>query len=237
MEIQTKLNWKSFEPKLGTWASKIKPFFDSGGFDKIYEFLKLKKTERTEIAPSSFCLFRAFKMTNLNELKCVIIGENPYNSFVDGSPIDTGVLFGASTKIQPNLKEFYNGIENELYNGLNLDILYDYELDYLTSQGVLMIPSSLTIEKDAEKGHNKIWKSFIEYLLKEIIAYTGVPILFLGRSKQYMPLMEQSNYCYSLELPSFGNIWDTKGIFKEINSWIWASNEETIMWLNVDVPF
>jgi len=232
------MEWKKFKDKFHpSWHAKIQRFIESEECNNIYDFLKSRKAEGAEIAPSSFCLFRAFKMTSLDELKCVIIGENPYNSFVDGSPIDTGVLFGASTRLQPDLKEFYNGIENELYNGLNLDIIHTYELDYLTSQGVLMIPSSLTIEKDAEKGHNKIWKPFIEYLLKDIIAYTGVPILFLGRSKQYMPLMEQSNYCYSLELPIFGNKWKTNGVFKEINSWVWESNEETIMWLDIEVPF
>ena len=232
------MNWLKFKDKFHlSWHDKIKPFIESQTCDEIYAFLKSKKEEGAEIAPSAFCLFRAFKQTSLDDLKCVIIGENPFNYFVDNQPIDTGVLFESNTRIQPVLQEFYNGIEKELYNGLNLNVIYSYELDYLTSQGVLMIPSSLTIEKDAEKGHNKIWKPFIEYLLKDIISYTGVPILFLGRSKQYMSLVEQSNYCYSLPLPIFGNIWDTKNVFTEINSWIWESNEDTIMWLNIDPPF
>jgi hypothetical protein len=77
----------------------------------------------------------------------------------------------------------------------------------------------------------------MEYILKEIIADTGVPILFLGRSKQYMPAMEQSNYCYSLPMPVFGNIWNTEGTIKAINYDIWSTNEEVIYWREIELPF
>ena len=46
--MPTKLNWEKFKPYFGTWASKIKPFFDSGGFDPIYE--RLKEDSRRGIA-------------------------------------------------------------------------------------------------------------------------------------------------------------------------------------------
>lgn len=229
--------WNKFKLKFHeSWHSKLQKFIESPQCDEIYAYLKQRKEEGAEIAPLSFDLFRAFKETSLDELKCVIIGENPYNKFILNTPIDTGVLFGSNVRIQDNLKEFYSGIENELYNGLNLQFIND-DLQYLTSQGVLMIPSSLTIEKDSSKGHNKIWKPFMEYLLSEVIGYTGVPILFLGRSIQYMHLVEQSNHCYSLELPKFGNVWETNNVFSEINEQIWESNKETIMWLNIDAPF
>ena len=232
------MEWEKFKSKFHySWHNKIQKFIESPECDEIFAFLKTKKEEGVQIAPSAFCLFRAFRDTSLDELKLVIIGENPYNIFIDNEPIDTGILFGANNRIQPNLQEFYAGIENELYKGLNLSIIYDYDLTYLTSQGVLMIPSSFTIERDAEKGHNKIWKPFMEFLLKEIIADTGVPILFLGRSKQYMVAMEQSNYCYYLPMPVFGNIWNTEGTIKAISSDIWSTNEEVIYWRDMDLPF
>jgi uracil DNA glycosylase len=231
------MNSKKFESKFKTWYEKLKPFIESEEFEEIFVFLKALRQQNIEISPSSYCLFQAFRNVNIYDLKCVIIGENPYNNFENEEPIDTGVLFGSRTRIQPNLQEFYNGLEKELYNGLNLNIIYNYDLDYLTSQGILMIPSSFTIEKNAKKGHNKIWKPFMEFLLKEIIAHTGVPILFLGKSKQYMHLVEKSNYCYHLPMPLFGNVWDTKEVFSEINKNVWDSNEDTIMWLDVEVPF
>jgi uracil-DNA glycosylase len=232
------MDWNKFSLKFHpSWHSKIQKFIESPECDEIFAFLKSKKEEGIDIAPSAFCLFKAFRDTSLDELKLVIIGENPYNTFVDDVPIDTGILFGANTRIQPNLQEFYAGIENEMYNGLDLSIIYNYDLEHYTSQGILMIPSSFTIERDAEKGHNKIWKPFMEFLLQEIIAYTGVPILFLGRSKQYMPAMEQSNYCYSLPMPVFGNIWNTEGVIKKINADIWDTNEEVILWRTIELPF
>src|ERR1035437_3571924 len=232
------MDWSKMKIKFhGSWHSKIQKFIESKECDKIFAFLKSRKEEGIEIAPSSFCLFKAFRDTNLDELNLIIIGENPYNKFVDGVPIDTGILFGANTRIQDDLQEFYNGMEKELYNGLNLEMIYDYDLSYLTSQGILMIPSSLTIEKDSEKGHNKLWKPFIEYLLTEIIGPTGIPILFLGRSNQYIKLVEQSNYCFQLPLPKFGNLWETKGTLTKINEQLWTNSKDLIFWRNLVLPF
>lgn len=230
--------WEKYKSKFHySWHRHVQKFIESEKCDEIFAYLKQRKEEGAEIAPSSFNLFKAFRETSFDELKCVIIGENPYNKFVEDIPIDTGVLFGASTIMQPNLHEFYNGLEKEYYDGININVIYDYDLTYLTSQGILMLSSSLTIERDSEKGHNKIWEPFIKFLLEDIISYTGVPIIFLGRSKKYISLVEQSNECYSLELPKFGNMWETQGTFKKIDKWIEDNNLNYVNWLQVDLPF
>ena len=232
------MNWLKFKDKFHpSWHKYMQVFIESNECNEIYKFLKEETTGGKLIAPSSHNVYRAFFETSLDELKCVIIGENPYNKFVDDSPIASGMLFGANTRKQDDLQEFYNGIEKELYDGLYLNYINGYELDHLTCQGILLINSSLTIEKDSEKGHSKIWKPFMEFLLKEVISVSAVPILFLGKSKQYMPLVKESNHCYSLELPIFGNMWNTNEVFSKINKNIWDSNKETIAWLNSEAPF
>lgn len=240
----TKLDWKQFEPKFGTWAPKIKPFFEEGGFDPIYDFLKAESQKGKQIAPHSINTYRALIETPIDELLCVIIAMDPYHTFVNGLPVADGLAMGCSIteKLQPSLKKFYEGIEDELYNGLNLNYINTYDLNYLAHQGILLLNCALTVEKGKPGSHMDLWEGFIKFFLEEIIAPTGVPVLFLGRdSAVYEPLISKTNYTYCLSHPVSASYsatrWDTRGVFTQINKNIWDSNEETIMWLDHELPF
>jgi len=240
----TKLDWKKFEPVFGTWADKIKPFFDAGGFDPIYEFLRGQAKDNRSIAPVSMNTYRAFIETDLRELKAVIVCQDPYFKFIDGSPVASGVAMDCSitARTQPTLQKFYDGIEKELFNGLNLEYINTYDLSYLSQQGVLLLNAALTVEKDRPGSHMKIWEPFTTFLLTEVIASTGVPILFLGKEAgRFAPLVDKTNYVYKLNHPAAssytGGVWDTKGVFTAILKNVWDSNGETISFLNIDPPF
>lgn len=241
---KTKLFWEKFCPLFGTWAERIKPFFDEGGFDPIYEFLRGQSQAGRQLAPSSMNTYRAFTECDFRELKCVIVCQDPYFKFINGSPVASGVAMDCSitARTQPTLQNFYNGIETELYNGLNLNYINTYDLSYLSKQGVLLLNCALTVEKDRPGSHMAIWHPFITFLLQEVIGPTGVPVLFLGKEAGNLaPLVEKTNYVYKLAHPAAaaysGGKWDTKGVFTEINKNIWDSNEDTVLWLNIDTSF
>ena len=90
------LNWESFSEKLGTWAYKIKPFFDAGGFEPIYNFLKEESKAGKKITPDSKDTFRCFRETPLPPLKCVMMGLCPYHSEHHGKLVADGLLMGCS---------------------------------------------------------------------------------------------------------------------------------------------
>lgn len=239
---KTNLDWKKFAPLFGTWASRIKPFFDEGGFDPVYSFLRAQSQAGKQIAPASMHTYRALIETPLDELKAVIICQEPYSKFVNGSPVASGVALDCSitARTQIELQNFYNGIEKELFKGLTLNYINTHDVGYLTSQGILLLNASFTIEKDKPNSHLQIWKPFMEYLLKEVIGPTGVPILMLG--SEIVPLsllVAKTNPCYVLNQPSsiIGKEWDTEGVFTKISKNIQESNNETIMWLNIECPF
>ncbi len=233
------MDWSKFKQHFDpSWHAKMKVFIESEECNNIYKFLKQQSQGGKKITPLSFNTYKTFQDTSLDDLLCVIIGDGPYSEFVEDSPVAMGTLFGATTRVQPDLLEFYTGIEKELFNGLNLDYVQDYDVSYLSKQGVLLLNSSLTTEKDVNNAHKDVWEPFIKFVLTHIIADTGVSIIFLGENaQQYRHLCEKTNFCYSLDYPSVGNSWDTKGVFKYVSDNIWDSNNETIMWLNSDVPF
>jgi len=241
---KTKLEWKRFEHLFGTWADRIKPFFDEGGFDPIYAFLRSQTQDKRQIAPASMNTYRALKETDLRELKCVIVCQDPYFKFVNGAPVASGVAMDCRTtgKLQPTLQKFYGGIEKELFNGLNLNYKDIDDLSYLSNQGVLLLNTALTVEKDRPGSHMAIWHNFTTYLLKEIIGPTGVPVLFLGKEAGALePLVCLTNPTFTVKHPASasysGGTWDTEGCFTWLNTHIWDSNAETVSWLNVEPPF
>lgn len=243
MEIQTKLNWDTFEPLFGTWASKIKPFFDKGGFDSIYAYLKKESQRGKKIAPDSRHTFRAFLETPLDKIKVVLLSYCPYHSFIGGVPVADGLAFSCSTtgKLQPSLEKFYEALEIELHDGLNLNYIKNPDLSYLAKEGVLLLNSALTVEKLKAGSHQDIWHSFTKYIIEECLAYTGIPIVLIGKDAQvferYMTPLTHG-YIFSIEHPSFAarqqTDWDTQNVFKKINTIIKNNNSYEINWLNED---
>jgi len=216
------MNWDLFKNKFNkSWHEKMKPFIESQECNEIFKVLKEKTAGGVKIAPASSNTFRAFLVTPLDELKCVIIGGPPYSEFENDLPIATGLFLDCSItkKVTSELKSFYNGIEREYYNGLNLEYVQDWSLDYLAENGVLLLNNSLTIEKDAIDGDQELWKPFISYILNKVIP-KNIPIIFVDSS-----------------LLKIGKEWESNNIFSEANKQIEINNMETIMWLNINVPF
>lgn len=237
------MEWNKLADRFGSWASRIKPFYDLGGFDPIYKTLIAKSKSGIQIAPAGINTYRAFKETEYEDLKAVIICQDPYFKFVNGEPLATGVAMDCSitAKVQPTLKQFYNGIEKELFNGLELNYTDSYDLSYLSKQGVLLLNSSLTVEKDKPGSHAEIWEDFTIFLLKEVIAPTGVPVLFLGREAiKFEPILCITNPTFYAKHPASaaytGGSWETEGAFTFLNKHIWESNKETINWLPFENP-
>lgn len=250
----TKLNWDKFKDKFGSWAGKFQPFFDSGGFDPIYDYLKVRSAAGHKIAPLSENTYRCFKETDLNNLKVVLLGYCPYHTFTkEGVAVADGLMFSCSitNKQQPSLELFLKGVENDVYNGLNLE--YDQnmiDLSYLAKQGVLLWNSALTVESQKPGSHQQIWEPFTKYVLENVLAYTGIPIVMIGKDAQYYeryvtPLTH--GYIFKVEHPAAAarenREWNTNGVFKKVDTLIKQTNGFEIDWLNTkkeeedDCPF
>lgn len=238
------MKWELFKDHFDeSWHAKMKPFIESEECDKIYEFLKKESKRGRQIAPSSSVTFRCFKETPLTNLKVVMIGMCPYHTFINGEPVADGLLMGCSNtnKLQPSLEKFYEGVENELHNGLNLKYEKLADVSYLASQGVLMFNAALTTEMNKAGSHIDIWEPFTKYVLEEIISDTGVPILFLGKdAARYKKYTNPFAWTFTLSHPASASYkqtdWNTEGAFGKINKILKDNNNFEIMWL-YNVPF
>lgn len=238
------MNWDKFKEFFHeSWHSKMKPFIESEACDNIYKHLKAESKRGKKIAPLSSVTYRCFQETPLDELKVVMIGMCPYHTFYNGQPVADGLLMGCSVtgRLQPSLEKFYDGIEKDVYDGLNLNFTRNPDVSYLANQGVLMYNAALTTEMNKAGSHIDLWEPFTKYLLEDVISTTGVPIIFLGKdAARYAKYVPPFSWTFTLTHPASAaykqSDWDTEGAFTKVNKVLKDNNNFTIEWLD-KVPF
>jgi uracil-DNA glycosylase len=132
----------------------------------------------TLVIPSKKDTFRAFELTQPENLKVILVGQDPYPKY--GQP--TGVAFGVdidrSKTVPFSLKMILEEVENTT-GVLQLDP--DHTLEPWCRQGVLMLNTAFTLEAGRIGSHTEMWRPFTERLLTAITKeYPDVPVIFLG---------------------------------------------------------
>lgn len=239
------LNKDKFVPLFGDWWEKIEPFFEKGGFDEIYTYLKMRGGKGYHIFPEVSKTYRAFRETPLASLNAVVMGMCPYHNRINGIPVADGLLMGCSNHdhyVAPSLDQYYNAIEEEFKEGLCLPCIRTGDLTYLSSQGVLLLNAALTVEEEKAGSHNPIWKPFIEYLFLEVIGYTEAPVVLMGEKAQFfygfLGILQWS-FCISHPASASykGQKWSSENAFHGVNKVLEDQGKPHIQWIMDDPPF
>jgi uracil-DNA glycosylase len=246
------MNWTSFENKFEKgWGEKLRPFIESKECDEIYKFLKERSRLGHKILPNSNVIYRAFQECAYKDLKVVIIGQDPYPYFFNGVETADGLAFscGNTKKLQPSLDKFYEGMENDLANGLDLSIVKEPDLTFLAKQGVLLLNSALTVEKDKVGSHSNIdghniWEPFFKYLIEEVLNNynPGLCFILLGKQAEMCEkyILPFNHYIFTAEHPSFAarkeRPWKHDHVFSCVNHILEENNKFRIDWYD-SLPF
>ena len=233
------MNWEVFKKKFHpSWHPYLKDFVESEECDNIFKLLKARSAEGGKIGPSSHNTFKAFEIP-LDKIRVVIMGSRPYDGFVDGYPVANGLYLDCSAigQVSYELRNFYRGLELEIYNGLKLDYRPDtHNINYLTEQGVMMMTAALTTE--AFGTHDTLWFPFMMTVMN-IFNNKEFPIIFLGDiAIPFANFISDDTRSFRLAEPK-GVIseWDTQGVFQKVDKQIEENNQDSIMWLNINCPF
>lgn len=237
--------WDNFKDKFHlSWWNKMKPFIESEECDQIYEFLKSEGKRGKKIAPISSLTYRCFLETPLDEVKVIIVGMCPYHSAKNHVMIADGLAMSCSISgsLQPSLEKFYEGVENEVYNGMSLDGIKNPDLTFLAKQGVFLFNAALTTEFNKAGSHQETWAPFTKYVISEALGYTQIPVIFLGKeAAKFQRDVTPFTHSFVLDHPAYAarihSEWDTKGVFKKVNQIIWENNKFKIDWLDTELPF
>lgn len=227
-----------------SWHESIRPFIESEQCDEIYAYLKAESRRGKKIAPLSSDTYRCFKETPLDKMKVVLLGMCPYHTQFNGVPVADGLLMGCSVteKLQPSLEQFYNALEKDCYNGLNLKYKKNPDVKYLADQGVLMFNAALTTEINKAGSHLKIWEPFIKHVFEGPIAKSRVPVVFLGKeASKFKRFMGPLTWSFELSHPASASYkqteWDSEGVFTKVNRILQDEKKTPICWLDEDLPF
>ncbi|UVD81613.1 uracil-DNA glycosylase [Mycoplasma iguanae] len=162
---------------LNSWEEFFKAETSKDYFKKLMSFLDFKLSQNTEIYPSKSDWFKALELCNFQNLKVVIIGQDPYHS----PGVADGLAFSTNKKIlPPSLKNIFK----ELKNNYPKTIIKSGNLSHWANQGVLLINRVLTVEKNNPQSHyNQGWEIFTENLLKWIVTKKQKIVFVLLGSK------------------------------------------------------
>lgn len=162
------------------WAPALKPEYKKEYYRHLYDKINREYGSGRVIFPPADDIFNAFHLTPLSEVKCVIIGQDPYH----GENQAHGLCFSVRPEVEipPSLVNIYQ----ELHDDLGCDIPNNGYLIKWAKQGVLLLNSVLTVRAHQANSHQGIgWEQFTDAVM-DILNEQNRPIVFLlwGRPAQ-----------------------------------------------------
>lgn len=169
------------------WKAELKAEADKDYFKKLSAFLKSEYKTHKEIFPAQDKILRAFRFTDFNDVKVVILGQDPYH----GPHQALGLSFAVPNDLRlkpPSLQNIFKEIKADL------DISWDGKSSELTGwakQGVFLLNSVLTVRKNQAFSHQKKgWETFTDTVIEKLNQRKkGIVFLLWGAAAQKKSLL------------------------------------------------
>ncbi len=155
-----------------SWKNKLTTEFEKDYFKDLVNFVKTEYKNHM-IFPKGSQIFSAFDHCDLDDLKVVIIGQDPYH----GEGQANGLCFSVNddVRIPPSLINIFKEINNDL----GIDIPNSGNLERWANQGVLLLNATLTVRAKIPGSHqNKGWEQFTDAAIR-IISEQKEGVVFL----------------------------------------------------------
>ncbi len=159
-------------PISNDWAKALSPEYKKEYYKKLFDFVGQEYATH-EIFPPGDDIFNAFHLTPLKDVKCVIIGQDPYHNVGQAH----GLCFSVKPEVDipPSLINIYK----ELHDDLGCYIPDNGYLVKWAKQGVLMLNAVLTVRAHQAASHqNRGWEEFTDAAIR-IVNEQERPIVFL----------------------------------------------------------
>jgi uracil-DNA glycosylase len=222
------------EFKISGWDTILNPFIESEAFDTLTEKLNYLVEQDKRFTPKFKEVFIPFIETRYEDLKIVIVNQDPYPQFgvADGLAFSCSKTGKAERSLQYILEKTIGDFTT---TGRVLYTPEECNLKRWANQGVLLINTSFTCEISKIGSHRDIWKPFIEYVF-ECINKTNKDIIFvlMGRKAEYWQLRLPGQKIFKCPHPASaaynGGIWKDDGIFEKLNEELERQVKTCIRW-------
>ena len=144
------------------WKKALASEFKKPYFEELGDFLHDEYDNET-VYPPMKSVFRAFDLCPYDDVKVVIIGQDPYHGPKQANGLSFSV--GKNVAVPPSLQNIYKEIQSDL----GLSIPKNGDLTYLAEQGVLLLNATLTVranEPGSHQGHG--WETFTDAVIQTL---------------------------------------------------------------------
>jgi len=174
-----------------TWLELLNQEFRKPYMQSLREFLIQEKLKNKVVYPPNEETFRALRLTGVDDVKVVILGQDPYHGRSQADGLAFSVQKGI--KLPPSLRNIFKEIEDDL----GLDSPKHGDLSFLAEQGVLLLNSVLTVNEGDPASHaNRGWEAFTDKIV-EILDHKKniVFMLWGGYAQKKASKISKESHC------------------------------------------
>ena len=218
-----------------TWNEFFKKLQNEEFCLKLNDFLNKEYQDYTCYPPRDL-LFNAFRLTPLDKVKVVIIGQDPYHE--PGQAMGLSFSVPEGIKVPPSLVNIYKEIAQEYDCKMNFT---SGDLTYLANQGVLLLNSILSVRAHQALSHNiEEYRKFLAAVL-EVLDKQTTPIVFLlwgGPARKLKGYLHNPSHLileciHPSPLAANHGGWFGNNHFKKANQYLHDHGVKEINWPNI----
>ncbi|MEO2099735.1 MAG: uracil-DNA glycosylase [Flavobacteriaceae bacterium] len=214
-----------------SWKAALEGDFQASYFQNLVEFVKSEYSTKICYPPGKL-IFEAFNACPLDQLKVVILGQDPYH----GPGQAHGLCFSVPEGIPhpPSLINIFKEIENDL------DVAYPQSgnLRHWADQGVFLLNATLTVQAHQAGSHQKQgWERFTDAVIQMISKQKEGVVFFLwgGYAKQKIKLIDSKKHLvlssgHPSPLSANRGYWFGNKHFSQCNSYLNSRGATGIRW-------
>lgn len=220
-----------------SWKQVLAPEFESPYMRSLKEFLVAEKNAGKHIFPKGSEYFRALDLTPLENVKVVILGQDPYHGFGQAHGLCFSVQPGV--RIPPSLVNIYKEMESDL----GIPPARHGYLESWAKQGVLLLNSVLTVEAGRAASHQgRGWERFTDAVIR-IVNERCEHVVFMlwGSYAQRKAAFVDTARHLVLKAPHPSPLSASSGFFgcrhfSKANEWLERQGRTPVDWRLPEVP-
>ena len=174
-----------------SWKEQLKAEFSSPYFQQIKDFLLSEYQKGFITFPLGKDIFRAFDLTPFDQVKVVILGQDPYHGVWEAHGLSFSVPEGI--RIPPSLRNIFK----ELKSDLGIDPPASWNLQKRAEQGVFLLNAGLTVRKDSPNSHKDAGRHRFTDAVISVLSREKQGLVFILRwafAQQKISLIDQSKH-------------------------------------------
>jgi len=215
-----------------TWQKSLANEWSKPYMQELEAFLGQEEKEGKKLLPPKHLWFEALNATPLNEVKVLILGQDPYPTVGHAH----GLCFSVLDAVKPLPKSLQN-INKELYADCEVDNSHTGNLLPWAKQGVLLLNAVLTVEAGNANAHkDKGWEKFTDKVIELVSAECEhvVFVLWGAYAQKKAVLIDASKHLvikdpHPSPLSAYRGFWGSKP-FSKINDYLEEKGKDPIVW-------